>query len=98
MEADGSVKSPVLLVFSAASFIVALFCAAAIFNRLVLHSHPCRLTVLKPMKGWRCQHESECFTDISTKKLCIKKCVAQMKMQRNPPACQGCYWSTRLQV
>ena len=28
------------------SFIVALFCAAAIFNRLVLHSHPCRLTVL----------------------------------------------------
>lgn len=33
------------------SFIVALFCAAAIFNRLVLHSHPCRLTVPKAEKG-----------------------------------------------
>lgn len=40
-----------LLVFLLPSFIVALFGAAAIFNRLVLHSHPCRLTSLKAKKG-----------------------------------------------
>lgn len=34
------------------SVIVALFCAAAIFNRLVLYSHPYRLTAVKAKKGW----------------------------------------------
>lgn len=54
------------------SFIVALFCAAAIFNRLVLHSHPCRLNTLKgKTKAWKCCLSLELFREVSANKWCV---------------------------
>lgn len=65
MDADARVKPPVFRSSSPPlSFIVALFCAAAIFNRLVLHSHPCRPPA--PESGERFKTPTwECFIGIS---------------------------------
>lgn len=58
------------------SFIVALFLAAAIFNRLVLHSHRCVQAVQKAKRDWgKNKHRSEYFIENFHRKACISPVI-----------------------